>query len=189
MTGISLMDLRPAVFLDRDGTLNKQVVRAGKPYPPATLDEFDLFEGAIDACNLLKVAGFVLVVVTNQPDVARGTQRLEVIESMHLRLSRLIPAIDRIEACYAPGRGIPHPDDHRRKPAPGMLTEAARALGLDLAQSWMVGDRAGDIDAGHAAGCRTVLIDWGYREALPSRPPHFTVASITDAAKIIIAHR
>ena len=178
---------RPAIFLDRDGTLNRPVVRAGKPYPPATLEEFALFPDTVESCARLKAAGFALVVVTNQPDVARGTQKKEIIEAMHVRLMQLIPALDRIEVAYAPGQGIAHPEDYRRKPAPGMLTDAASALGLDLTKSWMVGDRAGDIDAGHAAGCRTILIDHGYAEKTPDRPPHFTVKSLGEAAGIILA--
>jgi D-glycero-D-manno-heptose 1,7-bisphosphate phosphatase len=180
--------LQPAVFLDRDGTLNVSVVRQGKPYPPAALEEFTLFPDVVEACTRLKAAGFALVVVTNQPDVARGTQRKEVIEAMHVRLQQLVPGLDRIEVAYAPGQGLAHPEDYRRKPAPGMLTDAAQALRLDLAQSWMVGDRAGDIDAGHAAGCRTILIDHGYAEKAPDRPPHFTVKSLGEAAGIILAH-
>jgi D-glycero-D-manno-heptose 1,7-bisphosphate phosphatase len=179
---------RPAIFLDRDGTLNRPVVRAGKPYPPATLEEFALFPDAVESCTRLKAAGFALVVVTNQPDVARGTQKKEVIEAMHARLIQLIPGLDRIEVAYAPGKGIAHPEDYRRKPAPGMLTDAAQALGLDLAHSWMVGDRAGDVDAGHAAGCRTILIDHGYAEKAPDCPPHFIVKNLGEAAGIILAH-
>jgi D-glycero-D-manno-heptose 1,7-bisphosphate phosphatase len=178
------MKLRPAVFLDRDGTLNVQVVRAGKPYPPATLEDFKLYPGAAEDCARLKAAGFLLVVATNQPDVARGTQTQAVVESMHARLLELIPTLDRIEVCYDPGRG--EPSTHR-KPAPGMLLEAARVLGIDLSRSWMVGDRWGDIDAGHAAGCRTILIDHGYTERAPEKPPHFTVKSLTAAAGIILA--
>jgi len=178
---------RPAIFLDRDGTLNRPVVRAGKPYPPATLEEFALFPDTVESCARLKAAGFALVVVTNQPDVARGTQKKETIEAMHVRLMQLIPALDRIEVAYAPGQGIAHPEDYRRKPAPGMLTDAALVLGLDLTKSWMVGDRAGDIDAGHAAGCRTILIDHGYAEKAPDRPPHFTVNTLGEAAGIILA--
>ena len=181
------MRLRPAIFLDRDGTLNQPVVRAGKPFPPATLAEFVLFPGTLKACAQLKAAGFALVVATNQPDVARGTQTQAVIEAMHARLKELVPILDRIEVAYAPGQGVPHPEDYRRKPAPGMLTDAAQALGLDLAASWMVGDRAGDIEAGHAAGCRTILIDHGYAEKAPARPPHFTVRSLPEAAGIILA--
>lgn len=181
------MSLRPAVFLDRDGTLNAPVVRAGKPYPPATVEEFALYPDVAESCARLKAAGFVLVVATNQPDVARGTQTREVIEAMHARLRSLVPALDRIEVSYAPGQGIAHPEDRRRKPAPGMLTDAAAALGLDLARSWMVGDRAGDIDAGHAAGCRTIFLDRGYSEKAPARAPHFTARSLTEAAGIILA--
>jgi D-glycero-D-manno-heptose 1,7-bisphosphate phosphatase len=181
------MQLRPAVFLDRDGTLNVQVVRDNKPYPPATLDEFRLYPDAIDACARLKNAGYALVVATNQPDVGRGTQSQAVVESMHAKLRELIPALDRIEVSYAPGQGKPHPENRRRKPQPGMLTDAATALGLDLKRSWMVGDRAGDIDAGHAAGCRTIFIDWGYAEKPADTPPHHTVRSLAEATGIILA--
>lgn len=181
------MTLRPAVFLDRDGTLNRQIVRDGKPYPPSTLAEFALFPDAAVACRRLSAAGYALVVATNQPDVARGTQTREMIEAMHRRLREFIPEIERIEVSYAPGRGIPHPDDFRRKPNPGMLTDAASVLGLDLARSWMIGDRAGDIDAGYAAGCRTIFIDWDYAEKPPIHPPDFVTLSLSQAAGIILA--
>jgi D-glycero-D-manno-heptose 1,7-bisphosphate phosphatase len=180
------LNLRPAVFLDRDGTLNASVVKAGKPYPPATVDEFRLLDGAAKACTLIKAAGYVLVVATNQPDVGRGTQSQAVVEAMHARLRTLIPEIDRIEVCYDPGRGEA---SARRKPAPGMLLDAATAEGLDPSLSWMIGDRAGDIDAGHAAGCRTIFIDWGYAESAPAKPPHFTVKSLVEATEIILARR
>ncbi|MEI6108086.1 MAG: HAD-IIIA family hydrolase [Opitutae bacterium] len=176
--------LCPAVFLDRDGTLNIQVVREGKPYPPANLDDFQLYPGAANDCARLKEAGFLLVVATNQPDVGRGTQAKSVVEAMHARLLELIPALDRIEVSYDAGRGEP---STRRKPAPGMLLEAANILGIDLTRSWMVGDRWGDIDAGHAAGCQTVLIDHGYAERSPEHPPHHTVKNLTQAVGIILA--
>lgn len=179
--------LQPAVFLDRDGTLNVQVVRAGKPYPPETLADFHLYAGVAEDCARLKASGHRLVVVTNQPDVERGTQTRARVEAMHARLLELVPSLDRIEVCYAPGQGRQHPDNHRRKPAPGMLLEAARILGLDLTRSWMVGDRWGDIEAGHAAGCRTILIDHGYAEKAPFPPPHFTVNSFAEAAGIVLA--
>ncbi len=178
-------NLRPAVFLDRDGTLNLQVVRAGKPYPPATLGEFVLFPGVPAACADLAAAGFVLVVATNQPDVGRGDQSRSVVESMHTRLRELVPAIAHIEVCYAPGQGIAHPEDYRRKPAPGMITDAARTLGLDLARSWMIGDRWRDIDCGQRAGLRTVFIDFGYDEALRAAPD-FTVRDFSAAAAVIL---
>ncbi|MBA4135767.1 MAG: HAD family hydrolase [Opitutus sp.] len=181
------MLLRPAVFLDRDGTLNAPVVRAGKPYPPATLDEFHLLPGVAAACQRLHAAGFALVVATNQPDVGRGTTPAALVEAMHVRLRALIPEIERIEVCIAPGQGGAHPEDPRRKPAPGMLLDAATALGLDLSRSWMVGDRWRDIDCGHRAGVRTVFLDLGYDESLRARP-HFTAPDLARATEIILAH-
>lgn len=180
------MTRRRAVFLDRDGTLNAPLVRDGKPYPPATIAEFQLLPGAAAACRRLHAAGYVLVVATNQPDVGRGAQSQAAVEAMHAHLQQLIPEIARVEACYAPGQGVAHPESRRRKPEPGMLTDAAAALGLDLAGSWMVGDRWRDIDCGARAGCRTIFIDWGYAEPLRT-PPHFTVRTLEEAAGIVLA--
>ncbi len=176
----------PAVFLDRDGTLNLQIVRDGRPYPPRTLDEFTLFPGVPAACAQLAAAGFVLVVATNQPDVGRGTQSPAVVEAMHAKLRQLVPALNRIEVCYAPGGESTRAPDRRRKPEPGMLLDAARALGLDLSRSWMVGDRWRDIDCGRRAGVRTVFIDFGYSESLHAAPD-FTVRSFSEAAALILA--
>jgi D-glycero-D-manno-heptose 1,7-bisphosphate phosphatase len=178
---------RPAVFLDRDGTLNEQVIRGGKPYPPQTLDEFRLFPDVPRACAQLAAAGYVLVVVTNQPDVGRGTQSAAVVEAMHAKLQALVPQIARIDVCYAPGSAhAPHlPPDPRRKPEPGMLLDAARELGLDLTRSWMIGDRWRDVDCGKRAGVRTVFIDFGYAEELRA-PPEFTVRSFSEAVATIL---
>lgn len=181
------MALKSAVFLDRDGTLNAPLVRDGKPYPPATSNEFVLIDGVAEACARLRAAGFVLVVVTNQPDVGRGTQSLESVEAMHTKLLQLIPVISSVKVCYAPGGEVPPSPD--RKPAPGMLLRAARELGLDLSRSWMVGDRWRDIDCGHNAGVKTIFIDWGYDEKLRAAPD-YTVHSFSEAAGIILAaHR
>ncbi len=183
----ALQPPRPAVFLDRDGTLNRQIIRDGKPYPPNTLAEFELFPGVPEACAALAAAGYLLVVATNQPDIGRGTQSAAVVASMHSRLLSLVPSITRIEACYAPGTAHSPdlPADPRRKPAPGMLLDAARLLDLDLRRSWMIGDRWRDIDCGKRAGVRTVFIDFGYDEALHA-PPDFTVQSFPAAAAIIL---
>src|SRR5690606_21214725 len=116
---------RLAVFLDRDGVINRAVVRDGKPYPPATPDEFKLIDGVDEACRMLKEAGFLLVVVTNQPDVGRGTQEQEVVEAIHRHL-RSILSIDGVEVSYDSGE-TPTP---RRKPAPGMMIDAAQELGI-----------------------------------------------------------
>jgi D-glycero-D-manno-heptose 1,7-bisphosphate phosphatase len=181
------MPLRPAVFLDRDGTLNRQIIREGKPYPPQTLAEFQLFPGVPEACAQLAAAGYVLVVATNQPDVGRGTQPQAIVEAMHAKLLSLVPSLSLIEVCYAPGQGVAHPEDRRRKPEPGMLLDAAAALGLDLARSWMIGDRWRDIDCGRRAGVRTVFIDFGYAEELRAAPD-FSVKSFPEATRTVLAH-
>ena len=174
--------MKRAVFLDRDGVINRAVVRDGKPYPPASVAEFELLPGVVEACAELKAAGFLLVVATNQPDVGRGTQRREEVEAMHAKMCAALP-LDRVEVCYDPGQGQP---SEFRKPAPGMLLRAARELSIDLPRSFMVGDRWGDIDCGAAAGCRTVFIDYGYDEPLRAAPD-FRAGNLRDAAAIIIA--
>jgi D-glycero-D-manno-heptose 1,7-bisphosphate phosphatase len=174
--------LRPAVFLDRDGTLNAAVVREGKPHPPQNADEFRLFDDVPAMCRALKAAGFVLAVATNQPDVGRGTQTQAMVEAIHAKLISLIPEIERIEVCYDAGRGEV---SRRRKPEPGMLLDAAAALGIDLSRSWMIGDNWRDIDCGRRAGARTVLIDRGYAEGLRS-PPDFRVTSFAEAAEAVL---
>ena len=173
---------RPAVFLDRDGTLNAQVVRGGKPFAPTRLEDFRILDGVPQACRRLKQAGYALIVATNQPDVGRGDVAQEVIESMHRILLEAIPEIDRIEACFDPGRGEP---SRRRKPEPGMLLDAAAAIGIDLERSWMVGDRWKDVESGRRAGVRTILIDFGYDES-GGLPPDHKVATFPEAADLII---
>jgi D-glycero-D-manno-heptose 1,7-bisphosphate phosphatase len=176
------MPLHRAVFLDRDGTLNRQVIRDGKPYPPQKLSEFALFDDVPAACRALKSAGYFLVVATNQPDVGRGTQCMEVVTAMHDLLREWIPEIDRIEVCVDPGGSEP---SRRRKPEPGMVLDAAASLGIDLAHSWLVGDRWRDVDCGRRAGVRTVFIDFGYKEELRAKPD-FVVSSFAQATRIIL---
>jgi D-glycero-D-manno-heptose 1,7-bisphosphate phosphatase len=178
------MTQRRAVFLDRDGTLNEAVVRAGQPFAPATVAEFRLLPGVAESCRALRAAGYVLVVATNQPDVGRGTQSQATVEAMHAHLQELIPEIARIEVCYDAGSS--NPPSEFRKPAPGMLLRAAETLGLDLTRSWMIGDRWRDVDCGARAGCRTIFIDWGYDEPLRQRPD-FTARNFPEAAGIILA--
>lgn len=173
-----------AVFLDRDGVINRALTRENKPYPPTRLEEFEILPGVAEACEQLKAAGFLLIVATNQPDVGRGTLPVEVVDALHDHLRRVLP-IDRIEVCYHPGQGLS--DCPCRKPKPGMLTAAAAALGVDLKRSYMVGDRWRDIDCGYAAGCKTVFIDYGYDEAL-RQTPDFTVQDLREAAHIILDH-
>ncbi len=171
-----------AVFLDRDGVINRALVRENKPYPPSSLAEFEILPGVADACRKLKDAGFMLVVTTNQPDVGRGTILQALVESLHAHMCRELP-LDRVEVCYHPGKGAS--DCDCRKPKPGMLLRAAKELGIDLARSFMVGDRWRDIDCGHAAGCTTVLIDYAYDEPL-RQPPDHRAYSLAEAADIIL---
>lgn len=173
---------RRAVFLDRDGVINRALERGGVPRPPAGLAELEILPGVPEACEQLKRAGYLLVVVTNQPDVGRGTTAREAVEEIHAELCRRLP-LDRIEVCYHPGHGESECDC--RKPRPGMLVRAARDLGLDLDRCWMVGDRWRDIDCGRAAGCRTIFIDYGYAEPL-RQEPDFRTQSLLDAARIIL---
>jgi len=172
-----------AVFLDRDGVLNRAMVRDGKPYPPASLAELEIVEGAAAALARLKERGFLLIVVTNQPDVARGTQTLAAVQAIHHVMLRTLP-LDEFLIC-------PHDDRDGcqcRKPAPGLVIEAQRRYGIDLSRSFLVGDRWRDIDAGHAAGCRTVWLDRSYRERGPSAPPDARVASLRDAVDWIVGN-
>lgn len=173
--------VRPAVFLDRDGVLNAAVIRGGKPYPPATPDELVVLDDVPEALARLRAAGFLLLVVTNQPDVARGAQRREVVEAMNDRLRCELP-LDDFFVCYEDGPSCP-----QRKPNPGMLLEAAARHSLDLAASYMVGDRWRDVEAGARAGCRTVLIDRGYDERRPQVPPDATAIGLAAAADWILA--
>jgi D-glycero-D-manno-heptose 1,7-bisphosphate phosphatase len=151
--------LRRAVFLDRDGTISKVRLVDGKPHPPARLEDFELLPGVVGAVRRLKEAGFLTIVATNQPDVARGLQPRTVVEAMHDRLKRACP-VDAIYACFEEDG----PDCRCYKPKPGMLLEAAADFGIDLGASYVVGDRWRDVGAGRNAGCRTILIEADYAE-------------------------
>jgi D-sedoheptulose 7-phosphate isomerase len=173
--------LRPAVFLDRDGVLNRAVVRDGKSSPPSGLEELELLPDVASSLRDLKTKGFVLYVITNQPDVARGNQTRDSVEAIHEALTSSLP-IDDIFVCY-------HDDVDNcacRKPKPGLLFEAQRKYNVDLSRSFVVGDRWRDIDAGHSAGCKTILIDYDYRERKPAQPPEATVRSLREAADWIM---
>jgi D-glycero-D-manno-heptose 1,7-bisphosphate phosphatase len=170
-----------AVFLDRDGVLNEPIVRDGRPYPPANAGELIICSGAQSALQLLHDAGFVLICVTNQPDIARGTVSPESVAGINERLSAALP-LDGIFVC-------PHDDAdncHCRKPKPGLVFDASARHGLDPAASYLVGDRWRDIEAGAAAKCRTVFVDRGYTEVISSVRPNVSVASIVEAAQWII---
>jgi D-glycero-D-manno-heptose 1,7-bisphosphate phosphatase len=172
-----------AVFLDRDGVLNEAIVRDGKPYPPLDLRELAITPGALEALKALKRENFLLIVVTNQPDVARGKASRADIDKVNAQLSAILP-LDAIEVCE-------HDDNAHcdcRKPKPGMILRARDKFFLELGSSFMVGDRWRDIEAGRRAGCRTILIGDGYGEAFPYAPT-LKLASLPGAASWIIQQR
>ena len=142
------------MFLDRDGVINRPVVRQGRPHPPDSIDELELYPDAAASLRELQAAGFALVVVTNQPDVARGLQRERWSTKSTAELRRQVRARGSLRLLSRRRRRM-----RCRKPAPGLLFDAADDLGLDLGRSFMVGDRWRDVEAGRRAGCRTVLID------------------------------
>ena len=176
--GIDTMnqDCRRAVFLDRDGVINEAVLRDGKPYPPNSVDTLVLLPGVPEALADLHAAGFLLLVVTNQPDVARRSQSQQTVERIHRYLLQTLP-LDEIFTCW-------HDDGDAcdcRKPAPGLLRTAAAKYGVDLNRSFMVGDRWRDVEAGRRAGCKTIWIDLGYLERKPVEPPDLCASSLLEA--------
>ena len=173
-----------AVFLDRDGVLNANIMRDGKQVAPWRLEDFKLLPGVTEAVRSLKVAGFDVVVVTNQPDIATGRTNRAVLDAMHSTLSRDVP-VDAIKVCV-------HLDSDAcacRKPKPGMLLEAAVEREIALRESYLIGDRWRDIGAGHAAGCTSILVgDWDGDAPSGMQPAFETVSSLPEAVRIIL-HR
>lgn len=150
---------RRAVFLDRDGVLNATAVVNGKPVAPRRLEDFRLLPGVAEAVKRLRRAGFFICIATNQPDIGNCLVDPEIITAMHVRLCRILP-IDAVQMC-------PHSQTEGclcRKPKPGMLLAAAKRYRLDLARSYMIGDRDSDVLAGAAAGCYTIFIRRGYAD-------------------------
>ncbi len=169
-----------AVFLDRDGVLNRAILREGKPHPPSSASDLEILPGVREALCRLRDAGFPLIVVTNQPDVARGSQSREVVEAINAEIMAKLP-LDEVRVCY-------HDNSDRcqcRKPLPGLLLDAARAWRLDLASSYIVGDRWRDMEAGEGAGSITIFIDHNYQEPQPRRF-HAKVTSLAEAADWIL---
>lgn len=177
------MGIRPltrAVFLDRDGVLNRITIRGGVPRPPRALSELAMLPGAAKACRRLHDAGYTLVVVTNQPDVARGESTRKRVDAISRRLASRLP-VRGVMTCY-------HDDADAcacRKPRPGMLLEAAGRWRIALGRSFMVGDRWSDVKAGQAAGCRSILIKKHYSQARRCRPD-WAAGDLAAAADIIL---
>jgi D-glycero-D-manno-heptose 1,7-bisphosphate phosphatase len=171
-----------AVFLDRDGVLNANIERDGRPVAPWRLEDFKILPGVPEAVSELKRAGFVIVVVTNQPDIATGRTSPATLAAMHDELCRRVQ-IDDIRVC-------PHVDADAcacRKPKPGMLVEAATDHSIAHDRSWLVGDRWRDIAAGHAAGCRSILVgDWHGDPPQGMRPAYVRAKALPDAVRVIL---
>jgi len=173
--------MRDGVFLDRDGVVNRNVIRDGKHCAPRTIAQFRLLPGVKEATGALRQAGYLIVIVTNQPDIGNHFVATSVVDAMHERLQATL-APDAIEVCpHAQGAGC-----DCRKPKPGLLKRAASRLGIALDRSFMVGDRWSDVAAGHAAGCRTILVRRGYQEDFPVKP-NIIVGSMPAAARAILA--
>ncbi len=166
-----------AVFLDRDGVIIRTDVRRGKPYAITSFDGLEVLAGAGDAIQRLHDAGFTIIVVSNQPDVAAGKVTRDVVEAINAELMEKF-AIDEIMVCYDSAAPC-------YKPRPGMLLEAADKHDIDLSRSYMVGDRWRDVGAGNASGCMTIFIDRGYDEGLADTPDK-TVGSLAEAAELIL---
>jgi len=172
--------MKRAVFLDRDGVINLAYVREGKPYPPVSLAEIEILPGVTQALAALRKAGFLLIVVTNQPDVARGTTSREAVEEINNHLAARL-AIDEFCTCFHDSKD----GCNCRKPLPGALITAAKIHSIDLDKSYMVGDRWRDIEAGQKAGCKTIFIDYGYAEKQPESVD-YRVKSLSEATQIIL---
>lgn len=175
------MPARRAAFLDRDGVVVETDVRNGKPYAVRSLDRLVLLPGVAAAVARLREAGYAVFLVTNQPDVGNGLVPAETVAAMHQRLGRELD-LDGVYCC-------PHSQTAGctcRKPQPGLLLQAASEHGLDLAVSVMIGDRAGDVEAGRRAGCRTVFLDLGYAEPGPAAAD-LTAASLPEAVERLLA--
>lgn len=175
-----LVEMKRAVFLDRDGVINRAFVREGRSYPPASLDEVEILPQVGLALTKLKTAGYFLIVVTNQPDVATGKTSKLVVDQINSYLGNSLP-IDEFRTCYHDDQD----DCQCRKPLPGSLLDAAIEHQIDLNNSFMIGDRWRDVEAGAAAGCKTFFINYGYQEKQPNFPD-FIVSSLAEAAEIII---
>jgi D-glycero-D-manno-heptose 1,7-bisphosphate phosphatase len=174
---------RSGVFLDRDGVIVESVVRNGRPFPPAGLADVRILPGVPEALQRLKAAGFFLWVVTNQPDIARGTRSSAEVAEINALLVNSLP-LDGIGVC-------PHDDVDAclcRKPNPGLIVEAAKRYNVALDSSYVIGDRWRDVEAGLRAGCIPIYVDRGYREKRPS-PPYVTVTSLSEAADWILSRR
>jgi D-glycero-D-manno-heptose 1,7-bisphosphate phosphatase len=185
---------RPAVFLDRDGVLNAAVPDpvSGLPESPLHARDTRVLPGAAEAVAALLGAGWAVVVASNQPGAAKGKATLEELRAVHAAVRDALPPLDGWRYCLHHPQGVAPQLSGTcpcRKPAPGLLLAAAFELDLDLPASWMVGDSDGDIGAGRAAGCRTILVehaDTAHRRGAGPEP-HARAADLAAAVALVLA--
>ena len=171
---------KKAIFFDRDGVINKVVLKNSKPYPPHTLKELKLTKGIRELLNFSNKLDFLNIIVTNQPDPNRGRANKDSIKEINDYISDEL-AIDKIYVCWDEKDGL----SNYRKPKPGMILRAIKDFNIDVKKSYLVGDRWKDINAGHAAGCKTIFIDYKYNESLDVKP-NFTINSLEEIKSIIV---
>lgn len=168
-----------ALFLDRDGVVNKARTIGGKSYPPRKIEDFQLLPGVKDALELSKKMGFLNIIITNQPDISNGRTSVEFVEACHKKLLKMVP-IDDIYICS-------HVEEDKcscRKPKPGMIIAAQKKWDINLEESFLVGDRWKDIEAGQVMKCCCFFINYKYNEPQP-KSPYFKVSSLGEAVNKI----
>ena len=174
--------INKAIFLDSDGVLNKPIInKEGMPLAPTTVAELEIPEEVKPSLDKLKAAGYLLICVTNKPDVQRGLMTQAMVDEIYDKIRDEL-SLDDVCICY-------HENSECYKPNPGLILDAAKKYAIDLAQSYMIGDRWRDIGAGQNAGCKTIWIDRGYPEKDPSPPADYTAHSLTAATQWILSRK
>jgi D-glycero-D-manno-heptose 1,7-bisphosphate phosphatase len=172
--------MKKAAFLDRDGVLNQSELVNGVPIPPGSIEKVVILGGVVEAIRILRRYEFIPIVVTNQPDVARGLVSRFEVEAINRFIGKTL-GIDHFYTCF-------HDDVDLcvcRKPSPGLIHLASKDLDIDVSKSFMVGDRWRDVSAGQAAGCKSFFVDHSYHEITPTLP--FTrVKSLYEAVQIMV---
>ena len=169
-----------AIFLDSDGVLNTAIIKEGKPVAPTNISELEIPAEVKPALDRLKLAGYLLICVTNKPDIERGLMTQADVDAIYNKMRKDLP-LDDVFICY-------HENSDCYKPKPGLLLDATIKYDIDLTKSFMIGDRWRDIEAGQNAHCKTIWIDRGYNEKKPNPPADYTAHSLTEASDWILKH-